>query len=102
MAVVITAVITLIIAGTFWYIWNRYYNWRRRVRRETEEVDTALHTIFDLLREDIFEQLDFIEKARDNEQIQEMDENIRRHITDSLQTAQTYIRKELEDVEKEV
>lgn len=102
MAVVIAVAIVVAITGIIWYIWYRSINWRKRLRRETEEVDSSIHTVFDLLRQDIKEQLDVLKIIRGERQREQMDENVRRHLDDSFDVAEKYVKKETEDVEKEL
>ncbi len=76
--------------------------WRKKGRKEVKEAEDALHRAFDLLKEDIRDNLKNLEKARSKRQLTEEEERIATQFRKSLDDAERYLRKEIEDIEREV
>ena len=85
-----------------WYIWHRVTSWRKRIRQETYEAQSTLHTMFDVLRKDISEQFDELGKIRNKKRLLEEQEKVQEHIEEGLKDAERFAQKEIEDIEKEV
>ena len=75
---------------------------RKRVRKEVREAETVLHKAFDLLKENIREQIKILEKARSKRQLTEEEEKIIKQLKKNLDDAEKVVRKEIEDIEKEI
>jgi len=103
LAVVIPLTI-LIIALIFilWYGWHRFSLMRKRLRNEVHEVESAIHKAFDLLKEDVQEQIKMLEKTRTKRQLTEEEEKILKQLKNHLDDTEKFIRKEIESIEKEV
>ena len=76
--------------------------WRKRGRKEVREAEDALHRAFDLLKEDIRDNLKNLEKARSKRGLTEEEERIATQLKKNLDDAERYLRKEIEDIEREV
>jgi len=103
----LTAIISLLVVGLSlfflgWYLWFRFTRFRKRVKKETREAEQALHKAFGLLREDIREQIKMLEKTRTRRQLTEEEEKIIKQLKKDLDNAERLVRKEIEDIEKEV
>ncbi len=61
-----------------------------------------MHKSFDILREDIRENLKDLEKARSKRGLTEEEERIATQLRKNLDDAERYLRKEIEDIEREV
>ncbi len=85
-----------------WYLWHKFTTLRNRLRKEVRDAERALHTAFDLLKEDIREQIKVLEKAQTKRQLTEEEEKIIKQLEKDLDDAERFVRKEIDDIEKEV
>ncbi len=92
------SVLFALIIGS-WYIWHRFTLFRKRLRKETKEVEESLRTAFDLLRKDVMEQIAQLDGKPD---LSEQEKKIHDALQNSLESAEKFVRKEIEDIEKEV
>lgn len=101
---VVIPLVALIIVLFFilWYGWHKFSLLRKRLRKEVREAEFALHKAFDLLKEDIREQIKMLEKARTKRQLTEEEEKIIKQLKKDLDDAEKFVRKEIEDIEKEI
>jgi hypothetical protein len=76
--------------------------WKRKGRKEVREAEDALHRAFDLLKDDIRDNLENLEKARSKRQLTEEEKRITVQLKKNLDDAERYLRKEIEDIEREV
>ena len=75
---------------------------KKRLRGEVREAEQALHKAFNLLKENISEQIKMLEKTRTKRELTEEEEKIIHHLKENLDSAEKFIKKEIEDIEKEV
>lgn len=75
---------------------------RRKVRREVREAEESIGKAFDLLREDLEKQLSLLEKAKTKRDLTREESRILARARKNLRTAEKYIKKEVEDIEKGV
>ncbi|MEK7650584.1 MAG: hypothetical protein AAB364_01795 [Patescibacteria group bacterium] len=75
---------------------------RRKVRAEVHEAEESIGQAFDLLREDLEKQLSLLEKAKTKRDLTREEARILTRVRKNLRTAEKYIKKEIEDIEKEV
>ena len=96
--------IALIIIFFFmlWYSWRRYSLLRKRLRKEVGEAESALHKAFDLLKEDIREQVKMFEKTKTKRELTEEEEKVIKQFKKHLDIAEKFVKKEIEDIEKEI
>ena len=66
--VIIVPLIALILTLLFvvWYGWHKFTLFRKRLQKEIHEAESALHKSFDLLKENIREQVKMLEKQKPN------------------------------------
>lgn len=81
---------------------RRFRRWRRRVREEVREAEESIGKAFDLLREDLEKQLVLLERTKSKRDLTHEEARILTHVRKNLRTAEKYIKKEIEDIEKEV
>lgn len=84
------------------YGWHKFSFLRKRVRKEIHEAESVLHKAFDILKEDIQEQIKMLEKTRTRRQLTEEEEKIIKQLKKDLDNAERLVRKEIEDIEKEI
>jgi len=101
---VLVPIISLIIVLLLiiWYGWHKFSFLRKQVRKEIHEAESALHKAFDILKEDIQEQIKILEKTRTRRQLTEEEEKIIKQLKKDLDNAERLVRKEIEDIEKEI
>ena len=101
---IIVPLVVLIFALLFilWYGWHKFSSLRKRLRKEVREAESALHKAFDLLKDNIQEQIKMLEKTRTKRQLTEEEEKILKQFKSKLGDAEKFIKKEIEDIEKEV
>ncbi|MFH1346972.1 MAG: hypothetical protein ABIH10_01845 [Spirochaetota bacterium] len=96
----IAVLFALIIGG--WYTWYRFTLFRKRLKKEVREAESVLHKTFDLLREGIREQIKMLEKTRTKRQLTDEEEKIFNRLRKDLEIAEKVVKKEVEDIEKEI
>jgi len=96
------AALIFILLFILWYGWHKFQLMRKRLRKEVREVESALRKAFNLLKEDIREQIKMLEKTRTKRQLTEEEEKIIKRLKRNLDDAEKLIRKEIEDIEKEI
>lgn len=85
-----------------WYGWHKFSKFRKRLKKEVREAETALHKAFDLLKENIREQVKMLEKTKTKRQLTEEEEKVIKQFGKYLDDAEKLVRKEVEDIEKEI
>ncbi|MFH1170797.1 MAG: cohesin domain-containing protein [Candidatus Vogelbacteria bacterium] len=98
----IIPILALLILLLFIILWS-YYRLRRikqAVRRESREATEALHKSFDFLREKSRDQLALLEKAKANRVLTKEETAIAENLKQSLNDVESYVRKEIVDIEK--
>lgn len=101
---VVVPLIALIVILLFilWYGWHKFSLSRKRIQKEIREAGSVLHKAFDLLKEDMREQIKLLEKTRNKRQLTEEEEKIIKRLKKDLDKAEKLVRKEIENIEKEV
>ncbi|MDP3957902.1 MAG: hypothetical protein Q8Q36_00355 [bacterium] len=88
------------LAFLIWYGWHRFTQFRRRLQKEVREAEGSLHKTFDMLREDIREQVKVLERVRTKRQLTAEEERIIKTFKKHLDDAEKYVNKEIKDIEE--
>jgi len=98
---VMTTLIVLIVGAlvVIFYSWYRISVWRKRVRTETKEVAQALLSAFRALREEVLEQIEYLDGKPG---VTKSEKEVRDKLKEALDVSEQFIGKELKDVEKEL
>lgn len=101
---IVVPLIALIIALLFmlWYGWHKFSMFRKKFKKEVIKAEQTLHLTFDRLRIDIKEQIKMFEETRIKRQLTEEEEKILKKFKNYIDEAEKFIKKEIEDIEKEV
>lgn len=75
---------------------------KKRLRKEIREADESVHKSFDLLKEEVEEQIRGLEKVKSRRKLTEKENNIISQLKKDLDDAEEFIRKEIKDIDKEV
>ncbi len=103
LAIIIPLIALLIfLLMLIWYLWHKFTTMRNRLRKEVREVEQALHKAFDLLKENMREQIKMLEKTKTRRELTEEEEKIIKQLKKDLDDAEKIVRKEIEDIEKEI
>ncbi len=100
-AIILLSLISVLI---YMFVYVRHYlsNLKKKLRKEVHEVETTVHKAFDLLKEDIREQIKLLERARTMRKLTEEEEKIINRLKKHFDEAEKFIEKEIEDIEKEI
>jgi len=93
--------LVLLLVYLAWYWWHKFATMRKRVKKEIREAEHALHKAFDLLKETIREQIKMLEKTRNKRELTEEEEKVIKQLKKDLDDAEKFVRKEIEDIERE-
>ncbi|OGY59462.1 MAG: hypothetical protein A3H06_01750 [Candidatus Colwellbacteria bacterium RIFCSPLOWO2_12_FULL_44_13] len=97
LVVLVTALLAFV-----YYSWHKFSALRNRLRKETREAESALHKAFNLLRDNIRDQIKMLEKAEVKRQLTKEEERIIKRLKKDLDNAEKFVGKEIGDIEKEV
>ncbi len=99
--VVVMIVLSLIVLFALWYAFRSYRLAQKRLRKETLEAESSLHTAFGSLRENR-NRLEMFESARAKRTLTDEEEKIVAWLKQDLNNAEKTVEKEIEDIEEEV
>lgn len=75
---------------------------KRKLRKEVREAEESLEKAFSALYEDMAEQLDSLERIGSKRELTSEEEKIKKRFKNNLKAAEKFVRKEIEDIEKEI
>ncbi|MEK7510377.1 MAG: cohesin domain-containing protein [Patescibacteria group bacterium] len=101
---IVTPLVALIIllGALLWYGWHKFAALRKQLKKEVRGAESALHEAFDLLKEDIREQMKMLEKTKTKRELTQEEEKVMKHFRKHLDDAEKFVRKEIQDIEKGV
>ncbi len=103
LAVVVPLVaLTVLLLLVSWYGWHKFSIFRKRLKKEVHEAESALYKAFDLLKKYIYNQVKMLEEKRTKGQLTEKEEKIIKQWKKDLDDVENLVRKEIEDIEREV
>ena len=92
-ALIIFLIVIIVYAG------YRIGLWKKRLRKETKEVETSVIAAFRALREEVQEQVEYLDKKKG---LSTREKKIRDELEEALNVSEKFITKEIRDVEKEL
>jgi len=100
LAVIITLV-ALIVVLILIILYARYQValWKRRIRKETKDVETVLRAAFKTLREEIEKEIEYFDKKSG---LTKREKEVRDKLKDALKISEEFISKEVEDIKKQL
>ncbi len=98
---IMISLVTLIIVliGGIFYASHRFSVWQKRLRKETNEVSLNVAKAFRALREKVQEQIEKLDKKPG---LTKKEKEMRDKLQEALNISETFIKKEIEDIEKEL
>ena len=95
------ALLILLVLLLLWS-WHRFILMRERLRRDIRNVESGLHKAFNLLRDDVREQIRALEKVRARRKLTEEEEKIIDRFKKNLDDVEEFVDKEMKDIKDEV
>lgn len=101
-------IMTIILAGLIilfllvvWWGKYRLSLLKKKVSKESKEAEEALHRAIIMLKEDIEKQVKMLEMTKRLRSLTDEEEKIIKHLKKDLDDAEKFVRKEIEDIERE-
>ena len=85
-----------------WYTWRKFRATHRKLNSKIIGVEHSIHKAFELLKEDVQDQVKMLEHARTKRQLTAEEDKIIKHFKEDLEDTERFIKKEIEGLEKEV
>ena len=103
LAVIITLIsLILLLLLIWWYAYYKYRQFKIKIKKDIEQVEKTIHMEFDMLRENVRKQIAVLEKVKFKRDLTKEEEKILVQLKKQLNSAEDYIKKEIEHLEKEV
>jgi len=100
LVIMITLIVLIAVAvAVIVYVWYRISLWRKRVRTETKEVAQAVLGAFKALREEVQEQIEYLDGKPG---LTPSEEKVRDKLKEAIEISEKFIEKEIKDIEKEL
>ncbi len=84
------------------FAWWRIKRWRRRVKQETDEVETTVRQAFNLLREGLARRIDLLEQTKTERRLTVAEQALLRQFKQELDLAEQMINREVVDIQRSV
>ena len=98
--IMITLIVLIVgVVAVGFYAWYRISIWRKRVKQETKEVSESVTGAFRALREEVEEQIEFLDGKPG---LNKDERKVRDKLKEALNISEKFVSKEIEDVEKEL
>lgn len=95
-----TLIVLIVVAlGIIFYAWYRISLWRKKLRKETQEVTQSVIQAFRALREEVQEQIEYLDKKPG---LTRGEKEVRDKLQEALNVSEEFISKEIKDLEKEL
>jgi len=91
--------IALMVFGAYW-TWHRFKLFKKKLIKETQDIDRVMKRSFDLLKEDVKDQLAKLSKVRNKRELNEKEKEIENQLKKDIDIAKKYISREVADVER--
>lgn len=82
--------------------WYKFRQLRKKLRKGVRETERALRKNFDLLKEDMHDQIKALENIRNKEQMTKEKDKIVRRMRKNFKSAEKLIGQEIEEIEREI
>lgn len=103
LAVVIPLVaLIVVLAAIIWYGWYKFYLLKKRVRKEIREAEESILKGTDLMREDTEKILELILRIEKRRELTLLEKSLKNKIENDLKKSEERMKKEIEDVKREL
>jgi hypothetical protein len=90
----------LLLASLSLFGWRKVLVLRRKIRKETRDAEEKLHKMFNILRDDIREQVQTMERAKNRRALTAAEKRVLKKLQESLDKTEREMEKEINDIEK--
>lgn len=97
--IIMLIILILILLWMFWRERQRCKSVRSNIKKDVSHAEKILHKTFDLLKEDIREQLKLLEHAKTRRRLTQEEELILKRLKQHLDEAERYVNKEIHDID---
>ena len=84
------------------YFWHKFLVLKKRIQKETRGIEKSVHKAFDVLKDDMIDQMNMLKKAKSQRELTTEEEKIMKRLRKNMSIAEDYIQKEIETIEKEL
>lgn len=98
--VIFALIILLIFIGV--YSWRKFLILKRKILKETSDVENLLHQAFSSLREEVVAQIKLLERTKNKRELTKEENKIIKRLKKHLNDAEKNLGKELNDIKKEI
>jgi len=103
LTVIVVLIILIGVMGFgFYWGWHKFKLFRKRLRKETKEVESTLHRDLELLKQKISGQLKKFEGIKGKRKLTKKEEEIEKQLKKDLDIAEERIKKEVKDIEEKL
>ena len=100
LSIIVTLIaLIIVLIGIGFYSWHRVSVSRRKLRKETKEVAQSVAKAFRALREEVQEQIEYLDKKPG---LTKGEKKVREKLQEALNISEEFIGKEIKDIEKEL
>lgn len=96
----VVALLALLI-GICWYVWRNVFGFKKRIQRDVRQAERDVEKEFEKLRDSVRKHLKLLEKANTRRELTEEEAKILIHLKNDIDTAETAVEEELEDIKKD-
>lgn len=75
---------------------------KRRLRKEVAEAEAGLHKAFDMIRDDLQDQVRLLDKAKTKRGLSTAETKLLKSLKNDLAQAERFLKKEIDDIEKQI
>ena len=99
--IVLLVLVGAMVLGFCWG-WYKFKSLRKRLRKETREVENTLHKALESFKQEISKQLKKLERVKGKRKLTKKEEEIEEQFKKDLDIIEKHVKKEIKDVEKEL
>jgi hypothetical protein len=93
-------ILLLTLLFLFLSLLRKLKNLKKKISKETKEVDEGISRAFELLRQDLKEQIKILREAKTKRELTKEEEKILRALMKNFNDAEKFLKKEVDDIKK--
>jgi len=102
LVVILVSIIILLFYLIFvcWRLNRKFENFKKKIKKETEDVDKGINTAFELLQKDMKEHIAILKNAASRRGLTKEEEKIFRDLMRNFNDAEKFLKKEVSDIKR--
>ncbi len=100
--IILLIIVIFALLSLVWFGWYKFSILKKKLRKEVKDAEESLHKAFDLLKEDVGDQIKLLDKTKSKRKLTKEEEKVIKHLKKDLNDAEKFIKKEIKDIEKEI